>query len=405
VSVYRKSKNGQTAKEYSYDFELGGRRFSGSTGATSEREAKRIEKTKRDEAAADIAKLKKLRGSPWTVNQAITSYFQEKLGGEADDDILRDLEWIQKKVGHLRMLEVDDAVIADVVLSRSRELNLVAKKNPRLVSDSTVNRTALEPLRRLLERAFKVHKQPFGEIDWKQHRKPEPRERIRELTFEEQEKLYNSLDERYHAITTFHLLTGVRKRESVGLRWRDVDFGNRQIWINGKGDKRLPIPMTPTVRDLLFPLQGHHPEFVFSYAVKKSMANPKVPGKRLVKGERRPITKGGYTTEFRRAIEEAGIVDFRMHDKRHTAASLVLRSSNLKVVQTLLRHANIKTTTRYAHVTNDDVMLAMEAAAERTAQEMRNRSLEAAEPHGASTPTKSPTTKAATTKKTKISNS
>ncbi|MDG2571043.1 tyrosine-type recombinase/integrase, partial [Vibrio parahaemolyticus] len=69
----------------------------------------------------------------------------------------------------------------------------------------------------------------------------------------------------------------------------------------------------------------------------------------------------------RRALakEETGVTDFRFHDNRHTAATRLLRSSgNLKLVQKLLRHEDIATTTKYAHVTDEDLRLAMETAAE-----------------------------------------
>ena len=59
---------------------------------------------------------------------------------------------------------------------------------------------------------------------------------------------------------------------------------------------------------------------------------------------------------------------YRFHDNRHTAATRVLRAcGNLKVAQKLLRHADIATTAKYAHVMHEDVLEAMERAA-RTAE-------------------------------------
>ncbi|TIN66413.1 MAG: site-specific integrase, partial [Mesorhizobium sp.] len=57
-----------------------------------------------------------------------------------------------------------------------------------------------------------------------------------------------------------------------------------------------------------------------------------------------------------------GVKNFHFHDTRHTAATRVLRKSNLKVVQQLLGHEDIKTTTKYAHAMMDDVLNALEAA-------------------------------------------
>ena len=49
------------------------------------------------------------------------------------------------------------------------------------------------------------------------------------------------------------------------LRWSEVNFGTRQIVRLGKGGRRVVFPITDTIREILFPLQGQHPEFVFTY--------------------------------------------------------------------------------------------------------------------------------------------
>ena len=69
------------------------------------------------------------------------------------------------------------------------------------------------------------------------------------------------------------------------------------------------------------------------------------------------------------ACGDAGVTDFRFHDFRHTFASALLRQTgNLKLVQKALGHANIKTTTRYAHVLADEVGDAIEAMNQRRAE-------------------------------------
>lgn len=58
----------------------------------------------------------------------------------------------------------------------------------------------------------------------------------------------------------------------------------------------------------------------------------------------------GGRYRWRKALEDAGIEDYRFHDNRHTAATRNLRSSgNLKGVSKLLGHSNVQTTARYAH--------------------------------------------------------
>jgi integrase len=62
------------------------------------------------------------------------------------------------------------------------------------------------------------------------------------------------------------------------------------------------------------------------------------------------------------AIARSGVKDLRFHDTRHTAATRVLRESNLRVVRTLLGHSDGRTTTKYPHDMMDDVLNALEAA-------------------------------------------
>src|SRR5205823_5825862 len=87
-------------------------------------------------------------------------------------------------------------------------------------------------------------------------------------------------------------------------------------------------------------------------------------GRKVMRGERYPITYSGLGTAWRRyGAAKAGIEDFHLHDLRHTAATRLLRDgkANIKVVQKLMRHEDIATTAKYAHAFDEDVLAAMEA--------------------------------------------
>ena len=71
-------------------------------------------------------------------------------------------------------------------------------------------------------------------------------------------------------------------------------------------------------------------------------------------------TKKGYIYDLRKPFEKAckiaGIENFRIHDLRHTFASMAVSSgADLYAVQRLLGHQDIAMTQRYAHLAADDL--------------------------------------------------
>jgi len=84
-----------------------------------------------------------------------------------------------------------------------------------------------------------------------------------------------------------------------------------------------------------------------------------------VKGKRYPLTREGTKTAWRRLRKKAKVEGFRFHDFRHNFGTKLLRQTgNLKLVQRALNHADIATTTRYAHVLASEVAEAMETLTE-----------------------------------------
>jgi integrase len=151
----------------------------------------------------------------------------------------------------------------------------------------------------------------------------------------------------------FARASGLRLRECL-LRWNEVDFPGRQIRKHGKGGKLVTVPITSTIREILWPLQGHHPEWVFTFVSDRT-------GSGRVKGRRYPMTYRGAANAWRVLRERAGVIGFRFHDFRHDLASKLLRETgNLKLVQRALNHQDIKTTTRYAHVLDHEVAEALD---------------------------------------------
>lgn len=297
---------------------------------------------------------------PMTISSALDRFWievGESYTGTYRTTVYSALAWMTKEFGaNTPLRDIGPNRITQAIARRRGEM-VQNRKSGEKVKNSTVNRTVVELLRRVLRRArLKWEQRDLPDIDWKEQRLSEPKERVRELRDQEEPKLIATMRSDYLPAIRFALATGLRKRELVGLRWRDIDWGAKTISVLGKGGKVDTIPLTRGMIAILAPLRGHHDDFVFTYLAKKTR-----DGRR--KGSRYPMTYAGLSSAWRRfGPREAGIEDFRYHDLRHTAGTRLLRGSgNLRLVQKLLRHEDIATTTKYAHADDHDLRRAMEA--------------------------------------------
>lgn len=361
MSVYKK----QGRSTYSYDFRLRGRRFSGDTGAETKREAERIEKARRQSAEAELKNEAAFLAGTMTFEVAASRWWIEVGQHHKNaETTLRNLGWLTQHIGPKTPLDaVTDSVIAALVARRRGERRKIRLKDGKhrlgdLVSSATVNRTCTQPLREIILRAKKVWKVAIADVDFSKHMLKEPQERVREASRGEEADIMAQLGRGYDVAVEFAFLTGCRRMEIIGLEWSRVDLFSRRFSVIGKGDKERVIPMSDAVHALLMKQVGHHERAVFTYVAARTL---KAQG--LIRGQRYPLTEAGLKTAMRRAVPKAGIENFRFHDTRHTAGTRALRASNLRVVQKLLGHSDIQTTTKYAHAMDDDLRAALNAIA------------------------------------------
>jgi integrase len=359
VFIHKTTKDGT----YSYDFQFRGQRFTGGTGCTTRREAEAAERAEKDNQRRLAALNEGATGKHLNLEQAAGRWMAE-VGNKRKDRqrCLDNIDWLLTHFGAgIRLTAIDDDAVAKMVTKRAGEHDQRIKHGtPRLVTATTVNRTAIEPLRHIIGRARHVWKVPTARIDFSNHVLKEPQERVREATVEEEAAIMDRLDRGYQDAAQFAFGHGLRRAEVVNLKWTDVDWFNRKISVFGKGDKRADVPLSQAGYDLLWSLRHHHKTAVFTYVSAYTRRGKN--GVHYIKGEHYPITYEGFGSAFKRGVGHAGVKDFRIHDMRHTAASRVARSSNLKVTQTLLRHSDIRTTMRYVHCDVEDVRAALDAA-------------------------------------------
>lgn len=353
VFIRKDSKDGT----YSYEFRLRGHRFSGNTRKTSEREALKVERQKREEAALEMANAASFQSDDLTFEVAVTKYWDEVAQHHKNNlTTLWALDWLAAAIGRkTKLSKINDRKVAELVAKRRNEL-IPNRKVAQKISPATVNRTMTQPLREMLIRAAKVWRVKTNDINWSQHLLAEKGERVREASIGEENQIMSELERGYDVAVRFAFLSGCRRMEILGLTWANVDFFGKTFTVTGKGNKVRIIPMSQAIFDLLWDERNHHKEKVFTFVAKRTLRKPE-----YVRGERYPLTESGLKSAMRRAVSDAGVENFRFHDTRHTAATRILRASNLRVAQKLLGHTDIKTTTKYAHAMMEDVRSAMDA--------------------------------------------
>ncbi|MBB4259704.1 MULTISPECIES: site-specific integrase [unclassified Bradyrhizobium] len=364
MSVYRDKRS----PYYSFDFQHAGNRFHGSTKCTTRREAERFEAAELEKAKALVKATRRAKAS-LAIDDVADRLWNDSARYDSEPKATEtNLARLIKYFGKEKPLtEIDHKAAKDMVawrrghrVSRRGKRTKEQEQALPLVSNATVNRSTTKVLQRLFTFAKADGAVFESEPKWEDLLLAEPEERVRELKIEEAEALDEAMRADYGPFFDFVRASGMRLKECVTLRWSEVDFGTRQIVRLGKGGRRVVFPITPAVREILFPLQGQHPDFVFTYVAVYG-------NKRLgrVRGQRYPLTYTGTKTAWQRLRAISGLADFRFHDFRHDFGTKLLRDSgNLKLVKKALNHRDIKSTLRYAHVLDEDVAEAVERLAE-----------------------------------------
>ena len=355
MSVYKPKKS----PYYQYDFWLSGRRFHGSTECPTRRDAEKFEAVEREKARA-LVKAMKRSAISLLMDDVAERLWNESAQYDAGPDATdTNLARLIDYFGKAKPLTDIDHTEAKKMVAWRRGHHVKGRKGAPRISNATVNRSATKVLQRLFSFAKAEGAQFEHEPNWTDLLLPEPLERVRELHDDEAAALDAAMRGDYGPFFEFVRASGLRQKECVTLRWSEVNFGTRQIVRLGKGGRRVVFPITDTIREILFPLQGQHSEFVFTYVAVYG-------NKRLgrVRGQRYALTLTGAKTAWQRMRAKAGVKDFRFHDYRHDFGTKLLRETgNLKLVQKALNHRDIKSTLRYAHVLDQDVASAVEAVA------------------------------------------
>jgi integrase len=170
--------------------------------------------------------------------------------------------------------------------------------------------------------------------------------RQRYLSDDEMERLGKVLarypDREVAAGVTLLFLTGARKGELANMTWDQIDLV-KATWSK-------PASMTKQKRDHTIPLSAAAVELLKRLPKQSEYVFP-----------RWHRSLSTVRDHWHRLVKEAKITGFRMHDLRHSYASILVSSGHsLPVIGALLGHAAPSTTARYSHLFDDVTRAATE---------------------------------------------
>ena len=177
---------------------------------------------------------------------------------------------------------------------------------------------------------------------------------------------------------------GLRLMECIRLRIQDVDFGQGRIFVRGgKGGKDRTVVLPEAVRALLadhiervqalhendlregfgevylpealarkYPNACREPGWQYVFPAKNRSKDP-----RSGKIRRHHVLESGLQKAVKTAVSKAGITKRAgCHTMRHSYATHLLENgTNIRTVQELMGHQDVKTTEMYTHVMHKDI--------------------------------------------------
>ena len=204
------------------------------------------------------------------------------------------------------------------------------------------------------------------------------------LTEDEIQQLFAHMQGRHQLMAKLIYGSGMRLMECIRLRIQDVDFGQNNIYVrHGKGGKDrttfLPKPIKqelqlhiqrvkelheqdlqagfgevymPNALAKKFPNGAKEIGWQYVFPAKKRSVDP-----RSGKVQRHHVLESGLQKAVKTAVKKAGIPKrATVHTLRHSFATHLLENGiNIRTLQELLGHSDVKTTEIYTHVMRKDI--------------------------------------------------
>lgn len=137
--------------------------------------------------------------------------------------------------------------------------------------------------------------------------------------------------------------TGMRRAELIGLKMQQVDTGNRQLKILGKGNKERFVPVSSPLLEQIAAYEAQK---------RREIGNPDLE-RLLVKPNGKPLDESYVYKVVKAALSQVTTIRKKSpHILRHTFAThLMNNGADLNAVKELLGHSSLAATQVYTHNT------------------------------------------------------
>jgi integrase len=268
------------------------------------------------------------------------------------------LPWWREKLGHFKLCDITPPLIAQyrdkLVAETYRRARPGAKRSSLKAGEparefkrkpNTVNNYLVS-----LGRIFSVARR---EWHWIMHNPMEGVAklsagpgRVRYLAEDERQRLLTATakDPQLHVLAVLALSTAARAGELMGLTWRDVDLK----------DGRVLLRKTKNAQPRVVWIHGEALRLLKEHGkIRRLDDDPVFLG--AASG-----TRYDYHTPFKAVCAAAGVIDFRFHDLRHSAATYLAREGATEQQLKAIGGWKSNVVSRYVHLAAEDAKAVLE---------------------------------------------
>lgn len=315
-------------------------------------------KLKRDAKAWEESWVKEHRGvsvsqEEMTVRQIVADYIKAcKLAGRSPNTI-SGYEACQARINRY---------LGDSVAIKLTRLNIESAYSDMLADNSNLKISTIGYAHRVLRAAYNyaidndvlpIQKNPCRKVVLPQETHPFKAKMIHQEQAAELLGQLKEHDGQLYLVALLCLVYGFRRGEALGLRWIDVDFAHDKIHLCGQ--YTYGTDKTPIWKERMKTSSSRREVYLDPYIKSELLAvHNAFPPERIVKYvcELDGVlpSPSAISKRWQKFCALYGYEGVRMHDLRHSAAMMMLKSgANTNTVKNILGHTKLETTERYLH--------------------------------------------------------